>query len=210
MGKRVLVAFGTKSGSTAEVAQEVGQAMREAGVAVEVRSAREVRSTAGYDLVVLGAPRVTEVWHPDASDFLERLHTELAHTPVAYFVTSMTLTRVSQARVGSIPIVQDPAHSTPPQDPRALRFLERHRTPAAYLAPILRLAPDVVPLQVAFLAGKLDFGTLSLPIRLALKLIFGMKPADLRNWEFIRAWARGLAEQVAEGDGERAEREAVG
>jgi len=206
MSERVLVAYGTKSGSTAEVAEAIGRALADAGVSVDVRSAREVRSTAGYDAVVLGGPRVTEVWHPDCSDFLARLHAELAGKPVAYFITSITLTRSAEGRVGSIPIFQDPAHARPPQREGKLGFKEKRSTPAAYLEPVLKEAPDVVPVQVAFLAGKLDFAKLNVLHRMFFKVVFRMGPCDLRNWEFIRSWARGLAEAlvraVAHGSGE--------
>ena len=197
MSTRVLVAFGTKSGSTAEVAEAIGKAMADARVWVDVLTASEVRSTAGYDAVVLGGPQVSQVWHPDAIDFLRRLHDELAGKPVAYLITSMTLTRSAQARVGSIPIFQDPAHSRPPQRKGRLGFMEKRSTPEAYLLPVLQAAPDVVPVQVAFLAGKLDYATLDFVSRALLKLVVRMKPADLRNWELIRSWASGLAAELS-------------
>jgi menaquinone-dependent protoporphyrinogen oxidase len=194
MSKRVLVAYGSKSGSTAEVADAIGRALAGAGVVVEVRRAGAVRSTAGYDAVVLGGPRVSSLWHPDASDFLARLHAELAGKPVAYFITSMTLTRSVDERVGSIPIIQDPAHARPAEVEGKLGFMEKQSTHAAYLKPVLQQAPDVVPVQVAFLAGKLDYATLDFLSRALFKVILRMKPADLRNWALIRSWARGLPE----------------
>ena len=133
MSKCVLVAYGTKSGSTAEVAEAIGQAMAGAGVSVDVHVASDVRSIAGYDAVVLGGPQVSSVWHPEAIDFLHRLHTELAGKPVAYFITSMTLTRSEDEVVGAIPIFQDPAHSRLPQREGKLGYMEKRSTPEAYL-----------------------------------------------------------------------------
>ena len=192
MTAKVLVACATRSGSTAEVAEAVGRALADAGVSVDVRPAREVRSTAGYDAVVLGGPRVSSVWHPDAMDFLDRLHDDLVGMPVAYFITSMTLTRIADGRVGAIPIFQDPAHSRPPLREGKLSFKEKETTPTAYLTPILRKAPDVVPVQVAFLAGKLDYATLDVVHRMVFKHVFRIPPGDRRNWDAIRSWARGL------------------
>lgn len=196
MSKRVLVAYASKSGSTTEIAEAIGQAMASAGVSVDVRRAREVRSTAGYDAVVLGGPQVSSVWHPDAIDLLHRLHVELAAKPTAYFIASMTLTRSADERVGTIPIFQDPAHSRPPRREGALGFMEKRSTPEAYLRPVRREAPDVIPVQVAFLAGKLDYGTLDFVSRALLRVVVRMQPADLRNWEFIRSWGRGLVEEL--------------
>jgi len=197
MRKHILVAYGTKSGSTAEVAEAIGQAMVSAEVAVDVRSAHEVLSTAGYDAVVLGGPRVSTIWHPDTIDFLDRLGPELAGKPVAYFITSMTLTQSAEERVGTIPIFQDPAHARPPRIAGKLGFMEKQSTPAAYLEPVLQKAPDIVPMQVAFLAGKLDYAKLDFVTRTLFKVVLRMQPGDLRNWEFIHSWARGLAEVLA-------------
>ena len=194
---RVLVAYGTKSGSTVEVAEAIGRALAESGASVDVRRASEVRTTTGYDAVVLGAPRVTSVWQPDAIDFLERLRDELVWKPVVYFITSMTLTKSADALIGSTPIFQDPAHSRAPKNAGTLGLIEKETTPAAYLKPILRKAPGVVPFQVAFLAGKLDYRSLDLLHRTFFKLVLRVPPGDRRNWEFIRAWGAGLAEALA-------------
>jgi menaquinone-dependent protoporphyrinogen oxidase len=193
----VLVAYGTKSGSTAEVAEAIGRALAETGAEVDVRRASEVRTTAGYDAVVLGAPRVTSVWQPDAIDFLERLRDELVWKPVAFFITSMTLSRSLDSEIGSIPIFQDPAHSRSPKKDGRLGIIEKETTAAAYLKPILRKAPGVIPFQVAFLAGKLDYRSLDVLHRTFFKLVLRVPPGDRRNWEFIRAWSAGLVEALA-------------
>jgi menaquinone-dependent protoporphyrinogen oxidase len=193
MSGRILVAYGTKSGSTAEVADAIGRALADAGISVDVRRAREVRSTAGYDAVVLGGPRVSSTWQPDVIDLLGRLHEELAGKPVAYFITSMTLTRIADARVGPIPIFQDPAHSRPPQREGKLSFKEKETTPSAYLRPVLRKAPDIVPVHVAFFAGKLDFGKLDFLSRTLIRVVFGIPEGDSRNLSAIRSWAQCLS-----------------
>ncbi len=56
MGRRILVAYATRAGSTAEVAEVVAGVLRESGaeIEVDVRPVREVRVLAGYDAVVLG------------------------------------------------------------------------------------------------------------------------------------------------------------
>jgi menaquinone-dependent protoporphyrinogen oxidase len=206
---RILVAYGTKSGSTAEVAQAIGLALSGDGIAVEVRRAADVHALEPYDAVVLGGPVVSTAWHPDAMGFLGRFHAVLAHKPVAYFFTTMTLTRDAEGQVGSIPIFQDPAHARAPRQEDRLGFGEKMRTPAAYLEPVLKRAPDVVPTQVAFLAGKLDYGTLNFLISAVIKLVFRIPPGDLRNWSAIRAWAQDLRGRLcpalsAEGDRLRA------
>jgi len=45
MGKKVLIAYGTAAGSTAEVAQAIGEEMEKAGAAVEVKAVETVLKT---------------------------------------------------------------------------------------------------------------------------------------------------------------------
>jgi menaquinone-dependent protoporphyrinogen oxidase len=192
MIRRILVAYGTKSGSTAEVAEAIGRALSGDGVAVDVRRAADVSSIDDYDAVVLGGPVVSPAWHPDAIDFLERFHRALAPKPVAWFFTSMTLTQSANGRVGTIPIFQDPAHTRAARRVGTLGLMERMRTPEAYLEPVLRKVPDVVPIQVAFLAGRLDYGTLDLITRTLIRYVVRIPAGDLRNSFAIQTWAEDL------------------
>ena len=54
--KRMLIAYATNAGSTAEVAAAVGEELGKAGVQVEVRQIDETTPIEGYDAVVVGAP----------------------------------------------------------------------------------------------------------------------------------------------------------
>ncbi len=69
---RVLVAYGTKHGSTAEIAEAIAKALRTAGVQVEVQRARDVRSMAPYRGVVIGSAVYAGRWRSDALALLGR------------------------------------------------------------------------------------------------------------------------------------------
>jgi menaquinone-dependent protoporphyrinogen oxidase len=85
MTTSVLVAYATKYGSTQEVAEAVGAALREHGLQAEVQLASEVRSLDGYSAVVLGAALYMGHWHKDARSFLKRHRATLSGLPVAIF-----------------------------------------------------------------------------------------------------------------------------
>ena len=92
MATRVLVSYATRYGSTQEVAQAVGAALREAGLAppragleVDVRPIGEVRSITTYEAVVVGAPLIMFRWHKDAHNFLARQRDALIQRPLAIF-----------------------------------------------------------------------------------------------------------------------------
>ena len=66
----VLVAYGTKNGSTASIAKIVGEELRDQGASVDVRDAATVRSLEGYDAVVIGGALYTGRWHRAARRFV--------------------------------------------------------------------------------------------------------------------------------------------
>ena len=82
---RLLVAYGTKYGSTAEIAERVARALQSAGVDAEVKRARDVRSLEGYDGVVLGSAVYMGRWRGDALRLLRRLRGRLGERPLWIF-----------------------------------------------------------------------------------------------------------------------------
>jgi menaquinone-dependent protoporphyrinogen oxidase len=69
---RILVAYGTKYGATAEIAEAIGKALRAAGLEVDVRKAGKVRSAEPYRAVVLGSAVYAGRWRGDAMRLLRR------------------------------------------------------------------------------------------------------------------------------------------
>jgi menaquinone-dependent protoporphyrinogen oxidase len=81
----ILVAYASKHSSTAEIAERLAAAMREAGCAAEARPASEVDDLAGYGAVVLGSAVYAKRWQRDARVFARRHAGELKHMPVWLF-----------------------------------------------------------------------------------------------------------------------------
>ena len=69
---RILVAYETKNGSTADVAQAIVSALRERGCDVDLRLARDVRDVTGLDGLVVGAPIYSGRWLSGAHRILKR------------------------------------------------------------------------------------------------------------------------------------------
>ncbi len=83
--KRVLVAYGTRNGGTAGIAEEIAATLGKDGVAAEARPAADVTDVSAYDAVVLGGGLYAGRWHPDARRFARRLKTPLLERPVWCF-----------------------------------------------------------------------------------------------------------------------------
>lgn len=82
---RVLVAYASKNGSTAEVAEWIAARLRERGLEVEVRAARATLDCSYYTAVVLGSGLYEERWLRDAVHFVRRHRRELLTVPVWLF-----------------------------------------------------------------------------------------------------------------------------
>jgi menaquinone-dependent protoporphyrinogen oxidase len=82
---RVLVAYGSKHGATAEIAEHIGTILREEGHDAVVAPAGTSPDPAAFDAVVLGSAVYAARWRRDARAFLERLGPQNGGFPVWLF-----------------------------------------------------------------------------------------------------------------------------
>ena len=75
---RALVAYASKAGSTAEVAAVIARKLADAGLAVDLRRAGNVRSVDGYRAVIVGSAIRAGQWLGDASGFVKTHREALA------------------------------------------------------------------------------------------------------------------------------------
>ncbi|MCM1944659.1 MULTISPECIES: flavodoxin domain-containing protein [Streptomyces] len=83
--KRVLVAYGSKHGSTAGIADEIGRTLRDDGFDTDVRPADTVTDVRDYDGVVLGGALYAGHWNGEARRCARRNAEQLRHRPVWLF-----------------------------------------------------------------------------------------------------------------------------
>ena len=190
--KKILVAYATNAGSTAEVAQAVGEELGKNGAQMEVRLIDEITTVEGYEAVVVGAPMIMG-WHRSAVNFVKKHQKDLSKVRVAYFLTAMSLTQTDHNNFGMMSIYVDPQLAKPPKDPNRMNFRERYATVNSYLQPVLKTASLVKPVSVGFFGGKLDLFRLSWWQRLFVLIVIQAQPGDYRNWSFIREWAANLS-----------------
>ncbi len=191
--KRILVTYATMAGSTVEAAQAVGDEIGKSHVQVDILPVGEVKSLAGYDGVVVGAPMIMG-WHRDAVAFLKRHRQALRHVPLAVFVMAMSLTRTEQMSVGGVPIYVDDKLPKPPQQEGRPNFGERYAQLTNYIQPILRAVRPVEPVSIGLFGGRLEYGRLKWWAVLFVMLVIQAPAGDRRNWPAIRSWAAELAE----------------
>ena len=84
-GPRVLVAYGSRNGSTAEIAQAIAGRLRAHGLATDLLSAEQVTDIGHYDAVIVGSCVYMLRWHPDVLAFLHAHERALASRDVWLF-----------------------------------------------------------------------------------------------------------------------------
>jgi menaquinone-dependent protoporphyrinogen oxidase len=87
---KVLVAYASKRGSTAEIAEAVATALRGPGHEVDCVEAGTVAELDGYDAVVLGSAVYMRRWRGDARHVLRKHRDALAQLPLWIFSSGPT------------------------------------------------------------------------------------------------------------------------
>lgn len=83
--RRVLVAYATRHGTMAEVAETIAGELRGAGIEVDVQRVEQAADVTWYDAVIVGSALYMARWRGEAVDFLRRHRGALAERPVWLF-----------------------------------------------------------------------------------------------------------------------------
>ncbi len=177
MMMKVLVAFATKHGATAEVAEEIAQTIRGEGHDVDVADLGRgtMDDVDSYDLAVVGSGIIAGNWIKGARRFIEKRSGELRRVRTAFFI------------VGSEPYFE-------PE--RREELLAKYIT-----GPVSE--QGLTPSSTAVFGGVFDFSKYGRVVT-AILTKMGVKkvlsdagfdvsgPCDLRDWDRIRDWASSL------------------
>jgi menaquinone-dependent protoporphyrinogen oxidase len=172
METRVLVAYGTKYGATAEIAEKIGEVLREGGLPTDVLPADRVGDLGAYKAVVLGSAVYIGQWRKEAAKFLKANEQALAGKAVWLF------------------------SSGPAGEGDPVELLQGWRLPGK-LQPV---ADRIQPRDIAVFHGAVDADKLNFIERWMLKNV--QSPVgDFRDWDAITSWAAGIAEELKEKGG---------
>ena len=90
MNTQVLVTYATKYGATAEIAEKIGQALRQAGLHTDVLPANRIINLSSYKAVILGSAVYIGGWCKEAEKFLKTNEKVLAEQLVWLFSSGPT------------------------------------------------------------------------------------------------------------------------
>lgn len=165
MNRHILITYATRSGSTLEVADVIGEVLTGRDFLVDVKPVNEKLSTIGYGAIVMGSTIHMGAWLPEMIQYIRENKMQLNKIPTAIFTVHILNT-------GS------DANS------RAAR--------EAYIAPIREM---INPVHEAFFAGKVDLSTLSFIDSVSARAIqpkIAANSGDFRDWSQICRWAETI------------------
>ncbi len=167
MQQPILVAYATKHGATAEIAQRIAAVLRAAGFTADPVDLESGPELAGYGAVVLGSAVYMGGWRKEAADFLKHNEPALAGLPVWLFSSGPT----GQG------------------DPVALT--KGWRFPDALLPIAVRIGVR----DMALFGGDLEKENLGFLEKMVIKGVHAPL-GDYRDWPAIEAWAAGIADAL--------------
>lgn len=167
MDGKVLVAYATKHGATAEIAEKVGQVLSEAGLQVDVLPVNRVGDLAPYKAIVLGSAVYIGKWRREAANFLRVHEKELAERPVWLF------------------------SSGPTGEGDPVELTKGWRIPESLQPFVDRIEPR----DIAVFSGELDPKKLSFFERWIIKNVKA-PVGDFRDWDAITSWATMIADTL--------------
>lgn len=165
MEGKILVAYASKYGSTGEIAEKIGEVLKQAGLEADVLPVKSVKDVSAYGSVVLGSAMYIGQWRKDAVNFLEANESALAARPLWVFATG-------------------PSGKGDPKE-----LLKGVIVPNG-VKPILdRLKPQ----DYAVFHGYLNPEKMGFMEKWIVKRVSG-ELGDFRDWDMINAWSQGIAE----------------
>ena len=160
---RLLVAYASKYGSTAEIADVIGKELRKREYEVDVRAVDHVGNLDGYDGFVIGSGVYAGSWMKPAAKFLRSNQELLTTRPVWLFSSGPT------------------GQGDPNELMDGWTFPEN----------LEKVRAAIEPKDVILFHGNLDPDKLNFAERMIVKSVRATV-GDYRDWLVIRGWARRI------------------
>lgn len=172
----VLVAYASRHGSTAGIAERIAQTLTARGHHARTVDVEQVEELAGVDAVVLGAAAYMFHWLKPAVHFARRHRDELARLPVWLF---------SSGPLGTETVDEEGQDVREGARPKEFDELVEQLRPRGETVFFGAYDPQEPPI------GMAERVTRAMP---AAK--DALPAGDFRDWEAIEAWAAGIADDL--------------
>jgi menaquinone-dependent protoporphyrinogen oxidase len=164
MDTKVLVAYASKYGATAEIAEKIGQALKQEGLQADVLPVKSVKNLSEYKAAVIGSAVYIGQWRKEAANFLKKNEKMLTERPVWLFSTG-------------------PAGEGDP-----VQLMKGWRFPKG-LQPV---ADSIKPRDIAIFHGNVDTNKMNFFEKWMISNVKSPM-GDFRDWNAITKWATDIA-----------------
>jgi len=164
MSDKILIAYGSKYGATAEIADKIGHVLADEGFETDVLSVDKVKNLADYKAVVIGSAVYFGGWRKEVKKFIKNNETGLAERPVWIFCSG-------------------PAGKGDP-----VKKMQGWIVPKGLKPVVDRLKPK----DVAVFHGNVNPAKMSGLEKWTIRNVKS-DVGDFRDWEMITKWAKGIA-----------------
>ena len=176
MTQRILIGYGTRYGSTAEIAEAMAKTAQEAGADVDLinlKKRKPPRSIEDYNLVVIGSGIQVGRWTKEPLEFIKKNLDTLSKAKTALFVVCGDAASPDKCDSAQI----------------------------AYLDTILEEYPNLTPISTGLFPGVFDFSKYNFAVKSLVKSIVkkDLEPGeevpekiDFRDWEMVTDWITKL------------------
>jgi menaquinone-dependent protoporphyrinogen oxidase len=168
MNRNVLVTYASKYGATKEIAEKIGEVLRQAGLQVNILPVGDMHDLTSYQAVVLGSAVYVGNWQKEAVKFIQANEKILADQLVWLF------------------------SSGPTGEGDPVELVEGLRLPVA-LQPVV---DRIHPRDVAVFHGHINPGQINFIEKWAVKSLVKKPFGDFRDWDAITSWATSIAETL--------------
>ncbi|WP_255405336.1 flavodoxin domain-containing protein [Sinomonas sp. R1AF57] len=173
----VLVAYASKHGATAAIAERIASTLTAEGLPATARPVGEVDDLTPYDAVVLGSAAYAFHWMREATAFAKHHEAELAQRPVWLF---------SSGPLGDDKVDKEGRDVLETSEPKEFgKFADLLRVKGEHVF-FGAWDPSTPPV------GLMEKAMSHLPGN----PLSAMPSGDFRDWDDIEAWARGIAEEL--------------
>ncbi len=152
--RRILVAYASRHGSTADIAFAIANQRYANGETVDAKWIGDIHTIKDYDAVIIGSAIRYDKWLPEATEFVQTHQSALQRIPVALFFCCLAASSTTEKAA---------------------------RQSNTYAQNVAAQLPTVTPDQVGQFAGALDYGKIPRVTRLLARGLFaflGAKEGD--------------------------------
>jgi len=164
----ILVVYNSHFGSTAEIAEFIGENLSISDQKVDVKKINEVKDLSIYNHLIIGSAIQYDKWMTEAKNFIAKNETELSTKSVSLFLVCLVLSKKTEKAT-----------------------IKANN----YAKEIEKIVPKIKVNNFGKFSGVLDYSKMSFGQRILAKGIFaiiGVKEGDYRDWNVIKKWSEKI------------------